>query len=379
MVDSVSYDVILDFLRRNKFARAEAALCSELSMHPDTNGFLQKRTLEEDSGTSVIEQNGDKLAIQNSAWDSHQDRGETLSELIVKEIERRPSINIRESKWKNTAFAAEHTKLCETQSKILTNPNGSEDTVFDQYSWKSNQSNGPGGLDRFSYGFPEVKVLEHPRYFTDKIRDSGVSCVSEEEFVFSGGKRSSIAGSSKACIEPKNDKTANYDEEESYADPWSRTEVPMTSPSDSWKDFSAKTVLPSSKAHVFNSFESIAESKKRETKMKTDIRTVMKEHVDEVGRTLYLTTMHGLNDQNYTIGMGFPTLAENLKEEFPRLAPVKIKSEEKTMTNNWEEKYDQDRLFEEFSSAADNMFHLGSYLDVPAGQEINSSGIVNMH
>lgn len=46
MADGSSVDVILDFLRRNKFTRAEEALRSEITNRSDLNGFLQNLTLE---------------------------------------------------------------------------------------------------------------------------------------------------------------------------------------------------------------------------------------------------------------------------------------------------------------------------------------------
>ncbi|KAK8628858.1 hypothetical protein V6N13_009438 [Hibiscus sabdariffa] len=56
-----SVDAILEFLRRNGFTRAEAALRSDLGNRPNLNGFLQKLALEEkDSGKVLEEEKGKK-------------------------------------------------------------------------------------------------------------------------------------------------------------------------------------------------------------------------------------------------------------------------------------------------------------------------------
>ncbi|KAK8990151.1 hypothetical protein V6N11_008666 [Hibiscus sabdariffa] len=61
MTEPSSVDAILEFLRRNGFTRAEAALRSDLGNRPNLNGFLQKLALEEkDSGKVLEEEKGKK-------------------------------------------------------------------------------------------------------------------------------------------------------------------------------------------------------------------------------------------------------------------------------------------------------------------------------
>ncbi|KAJ7970212.1 Protein kinase, putative, expressed [Quillaja saponaria] len=83
---------------------------------------------------------------------------------------------------------------------------------------------------------------------------------------------------------------------------------------------------------------------KKEGKRKeetTDVRAAIKEQVDEVGRALYFGKSQVSFDQ-IMCRLGFPLALENQKEEFPRLPPVKLKSEDKSSTVNWEEKFGRD-------------------------------------
>ncbi|KAF6168629.1 hypothetical protein GIB67_005241 [Kingdonia uniflora] len=73
------------------------------------------------------------------------------------------------------------------------------------------------------------------------------------------------------------------------------------------------------------------------------------------------------------VSLDLPHLIDNHREEMPRLPPVKLKSEDKSVNVNWEEKYDRHGSGAMLSSA-DNTFLIGSFLDVPVGQEINSAG-----
>ena len=86
MADTNSVGVILDFLRRNRFTRAEAALRSELSNCSDVNGFLQKLTLEEKDLRGGLQNDKGKPVVENHGLDS-RDGVEVSKELIVKEIE----------------------------------------------------------------------------------------------------------------------------------------------------------------------------------------------------------------------------------------------------------------------------------------------------
>ncbi|PON45439.1 Tyrosine-protein kinase [Parasponia andersonii] len=381
MADPNSFELILDFLRRNQFTRAEAALRSELSNRPDLNGFFQKLALEDkDSGNSLVGENGDKPVVENQV--SFCNSGEVSKELIVKEIQCGTGRNGSESKWKNAASTGERSKVNEaagTSDKGFTFYKASEDTVLDLYSWKYSSSNGTA----VPYNAGE-----------DSADNAKSITKSGEEVIFSGDKKTSWVGStSKVIVEPKYDRTSvsepkELDQQlktggpyskENFADNLlSRSEEAANTSSKVWKDCSVKTVFPFPKGDFStgNDGGSGSGSDKKEGKRKaevTNIRVAIKEQVDEVGRALYLAKSQGSSEQNPISSLVFPVVPENQKEDFPRLPPVKLKSEDKLLSVNWEEKYDRDGPVTKLSSA-DSSLLIGSYLDVPVGQEINSAG-----
>lgn len=381
MADTNSVDLILDFLRRNRFTRAEAALRGELSNRPDLNGFLQKLTLEDkDSlGNSLEGENGDKTAVDNQGF-SHN-AGEVSKDVIVKEIQCGTGRNGSESKWKNAASTGERNKgneVAGTSDKGFTFYKGSEDSVLDLYSWKFSSSNGT--TNQYSGGDESAETGK-------TIAESG------DDAGFSGEKKTSWVGSSsKVVAEPKYVKTqisepkvldqqpktssSSYFKENFTDNLWSRSEEALNSSSDVWKNCSLKTVFPFPKVDVSTSNYGALASDKKEGKKKaevTDVRAAIKEQVDEVGRGLFLGKSQGSSEQKTISSLVFPLVSENQKEELPRLPPVKLKSEDKLLNVNWEEKYDRDGPGTKLSST-DNPLLIGSYLDVPVGQEINSAG-----
>ncbi|XWS48207.1 hypothetical protein CRYUN_Cryun13aG0054200 [Craigia yunnanensis] len=400
MTEPSSVDVILDFLRRNHFTRAEAALRSELGNSPDLNGFLQKLILEEkDSGKVLEEENGKKI-VGVSHGSGSRNFGEVSKDLIVKEIECGAGRNGSESKWRNAASTGEHNKPNEakvTSDKSLTFSKSSVDTLLNLQSWNFNTSNGPDMYknDGFvsSTSFSELEKPDQSRYRTAEAPDTDKGNVkSGEEVAFSGEiKTSWLGNTSKPNVNSNYDKfhtsETNLDQQyktssaylkENFPDKsrWSRTEEPTSSSSEMWKDCSVKTVFPFPKGDVSISYDAASASDKREGKKKEDaldVRAAIKDQVDEVGRALFFGKSQGSGEQKGIKGLAFPLASDNPKEELPRLPPVKLKLEEKSLNVNWEEKYERDGSGAKLTSA-DNTFLIGSYLDVPIGQEINSSG-----
>lgn len=396
MAEPNSVDVILEFLRRNRFTRAEAALRSEINNRPDLNGFLQKLIGDKDKdlGNTVEEENGEKLVVESQG--SSRDSREVSNELIVKEIECGTGRNGSESKWKNAASSGDRNKNNEVagpSDKNFTFSKGLEDTVLDLYSWKINPSNGPAGAYQNDGGsitsnFSELQISEPTRYRTCEAPDAGKAPVmlrSEDP------TNSWLGSTSKGDVEAKYEKIQANERKDlvqqhktsstyfigNFSDnPWSRSDEPTNSSSDTWKDCSVKTVFPFSKGDVSTSYDNDVVSDKKEGKKKSemsDIRAAIKDQVDEVGRALYFGKSQGVSEQKTISSLSFPLSSENQKEEFPRLPPVKLKSEDKPLNVNWEEKFERDGPAAKLTSA-DNPLLIGSFLDVPVGQEISSAG-----
>ncbi|XP_057460254.1 uncharacterized protein LOC130750669 isoform X2 [Actinidia eriantha] len=405
MADSSSVDVILEFLRRNKFTRAEAALRSELGNHPDLNGFLEKLTIEEKDSSKILEEeNGGKRALENQGT-SNRIGGEVSKELIVKEIECGTGRNGSESKWKNSSYTGERNKLIEpfgTSAKNFTFSKSSEDTVLDLYSWNFNPSNGP--VDMYqndvsinTSNLSEFQVTGHSRFHSDEVSDAGkTSSKAKEDTSFSSEMRTSWpASTSKSSGEPKHERNQaselkELDQQCTVSvppardnfehNPWSRGNEPARSSSDLWKDCSVKNVFPFSKLDASTSYESACTGDQKEGKRRaetSDARAAIKEQVDEVGRALYFGKTQESSKQKNISSLVFPIASENQKEELPWLPPVKLKSElkseDKALNISWDEKFDCDGPGLKLA-AADNAFLIGSYLDVPIGQEISSAG-----
>ncbi|XP_023523459.1 uncharacterized protein LOC111787674 [Cucurbita pepo subsp. pepo] len=396
MVQSNSIDVILDFLKQNQFTRAEAALRSELSNHPDLNGLLKKLTLDEKSlGDTLEVENGDKAMVENRLTGS-QNNLDVSKELIVKEIECGSSRNGAESKWKNDS--GERNKSNEavgTSDRSFAFSQGSDDTVLDLYSWKVKSSNGPVGIsqnDGFkdTINFPELQVSEKSRYHTGEVSESRkVNFKAGEGVVSSGETRDLWHGSgSKANVETKYDVSQNsepkeldqqvkatsaYTKENAADISWYKGKESL--PSDLLKNCSVKTVFPFSKGDVSNCYDSTICSDKLDTKRKTevsDIRATIKEQVDEVGRSLYFDRSQDSTEQKTLTSLSLALVAES-HEEMPRLPPVKLKSEDKPLSLNWKENFESDGQIAKFTGM-DSSLLIGSYLDVPVGQEISSAG-----
>ncbi|CAN0902223.1 Dual specificity tyrosine-phosphorylation-regulated kinase 4 [Linum grandiflorum] len=364
MTDTNSVDVILDFLRRNQFTRAEAALRSEIDSHADLNGFFQKFKIErKEPGEVLEEQNGSRPATNARGFG---DGCEVSKELIVKEIECSTHGNGSEGRWKASDFLIEDRSVKPSEAVC---GNDSRDTVIDLYSWKSPNPYQNDG--------------------TSTSNVAGRTELSREDATFSNVKKNAWQGSNSGVPIPESTsrKIQTSDPIEfgqqvkttfSYPadNTWSVPEQPTSSSGDIWKDCSVKTVLPLTKLDESTSYDTTANASERKKEKKkadtTNVRIAIKEQVDEVGRALFFGKSHGSTEPKILVTSG-SIASDNPREDFPRLPPVRLKSEDKILTVNWQEKFERDKPGTKLSTA-DSSFLLGSYLDVPIGQEIISSG-----
>nr|GMC85074.1 dual specificity tyrosine-phosphorylation-regulated kinase mbk-2-like isoform X1 [Ipomoea batatas] len=378
MGDLSSVDAILEFLRKNKFARAEAALLCELSNHTDSNGVLHKPAVEDKELNRPLEEeaNGRKISGENLRKDYHKNEevgkdmsfrsiAEISKELIISEIECGAGRNGPDCKGKNGANVGEQSKVNESVGTSEKNFgfNSSKDTAFDLYSRKYNPNIGP-----IVYG----KTMPNPGEF----HNSGNASENSGEVSSSYNERR-ISNSGKTKMEIVREKNKNSELKE--GDQWHKQIGSYSKDAfadNSWNDCLMKTVFPFSKEDVSTSYDhKIVIGDKNEEKRKpeiTDIKAAIKEQVDEIGRALYFVRAHGSEPKDLS-GFGLPLGSENQKEELPRLPPVRLKSEEKPFNIQWVEKFERDGNDLSISST-DKTYLIGSFLDVPVGQEINTSG-----
>ncbi|CAI9767397.1 unnamed protein product [Fraxinus pennsylvanica] len=399
-------DGILEFLRRNKFTKAEAALCNELYNRPDLNGILQKLTLEDKASGSMCEEaNGGKVIEEDRKMTilpvsgeggeeptSSPSSVEVSKELIVKEIECGTGRNGPESNWKGSSYLAEQSKVNEsvkTRDKNFTFSKGSDDTVLDLYSGKYNPGNGPSYQNDSEKNISGFRDSGKSRMNSAEILDSGkFNAKSGEDVSISGEKNVSWPGStSKASAETRHEwsdksqlKEVDHQQKLSGAcskdnlvdNPWSLSDESSHPSSEMWRNCSVKTVFPFSKGDTsvcYDSAPSIGGKKegKRKTEL-SDIRTVIKAQVDEVGRALYFGKTQGGEPKDFN-ALDFQLTSENQKEELPRLPPVRLKSIDKSLNIHCDEKFENEHGLK--ITSADNAYLIGSFLDVPIGQEVS--------
>ncbi|XP_051136442.1 uncharacterized protein LOC127255105 isoform X2 [Andrographis paniculata] len=405
MGDSSPVDVILEFLRRNKFTKAESALRSELRSRPDLNGILQKlMRMDEESGSASNEEVNSGTAQEedpkvNSLKNFPVSGGaEASKEVIVKEVQCRTGRHESETKWKSCDDIGEQSNINDgvgTSDRNFAFSKDSDENLLDLYSWKPGTSNGlvtsyqKGSEGTDGNKFSGFQLPGNPRLNLAETLNSGeVNPKSTEHVTSSGEKRlmwpDSGIDAGTEIIQGKTERkeidlqrksSGVYYRDENVANPWSRSDASVHPSSESWKECPVKTIFPFPIGDTFTSYDSGFTVDKKEGKRKTefnDVRAAIKEQVDEVGRAIFFGKAQG-GDANEFGPLEFHLTSENHKEELPRLPPVRLKSEDKPSNTLWEEKYGYDGAAPTLSNV-DNAFAIGSFLDVPIGQEINPQG-----
>ncbi|ESQ27842.1 hypothetical protein EUTSA_v100180430mg, partial [Eutrema salsugineum] len=387
MADQSSLDGILEFLKRNSFSKAEEALRNELNNRSDLNGFLQKLNLEaKDSSKGSDERSTGNELRRSGSRDS-----EVSKELIVKEIDCGTGTNGSVIKWENGAAAEKPNKketIVSSETSFTFSKN-SGDAAPDARSY--NFTSGNGSLDPYrnvddisGSSLVDSYALEQSRHgnlagVDKKIVETG------EDIVFFGNKGTSWTGNtSKGSSGSKINETneidrliENFGKHENYmGNTRLRTEDSADTTSENWKECSVKTLFQSSRGDASTSYNLGASSDKREGKKKaeiSDVRAAIKEQESEVARALFFGKSQSTFDEKNISSLGFPLVYDTRKEEFPRLPPVKLKSEDNPMSLYCEEKFERDGSGPRLVNDEDALL-IGSYLDVPIGQEISSSG-----
>ncbi|EOA33196.1 hypothetical protein CARUB_v10019686mg [Capsella rubella] len=383
MTDQGSVDDILEFLRKNRFSKAEEALRNELNNRSDINGFLQKLKLEE-------KDSNDKAAGNELRRSGSRD-SEVSKELVVKEVDCGTSTNGSVIKWENGAAAEKPSKKetpVSSEMSFTLSKNSGDAAAPDTHSYKFTSANGTlepyrNIDDSSSSSLVDSYVFEQSRHgnFTDidkKIVETG------EDIVFFGNKSTSWSGNtshgnSGSKIKETNEidrLVENIGKHNSYKGSILLRTEDVVDTSENWKECSVKTLFQSSRGDASTSYNLVSSSDKTEGKKKADIndvRAAIKEQESEVARALFFGKSQSIFDDKNISSLGFPLVYDTRKEEFPRLPPVKLKSEDNPLSLYCEEKFERNgsglRLMND-----EEALLIGSYLDVPIGQEISSSG-----
>ncbi|XP_008787883.2 uncharacterized protein LOC103705802 isoform X1 [Phoenix dactylifera] len=359
MADSV--DVVLEFLRKNRFAKAEAALRGELNSRPDLNGTLQRHLSEEKDEVGEDTGGVSKAGRQGTGMRS----GEMSKEFIVKEIEVGGIGNGSESKKGSSSNQGQGTT--------------------DLYPWNFGSANSASNSISRASGatannFAELLISEEPRHHRGLLALEKRNSALETDPDASAEQRiSSIGGKSKTEIEVKPEvsqmsvsKAENtYSKDHLLDSLWLKSEEPS-------KDCSMKTVFPFPVDNASSSYDGASghgnDRKELNKKVESnDNIEVTKEQLDNVGRPCFSGKSQESTEQKNTKSFDLLHIGKNQREELPRLPPVRLKSEDKLVNLHLEEKVDHQASGTKLSGP-DNTFMIGSFLDVPIGQDINSSG-----
>ncbi|KAL8130215.1 hypothetical protein V2J09_019370 [Rumex salicifolius] len=391
-----SIDTVLDFLQRNGFSSAEAALRSELGSRPAINDS-QKHSLENKDDKQLEPANFGKWSVKDREL-SFKKHGEASDELIVKEIECGTTRNLSESKWQTTVGVDQHGSVeLFGNDENFTFSKGSEEPGIDLRSWEIEPI--VGSVDPCQRGSkflkPEYLELQKPgkrQYDTATVADEDKidSRPVQEMIEMDNQKKSWVGSTSKANEGPISERNAINDikavnrptnvatpySEDLLYDPWTRNDTNSGSYSGQLKECSVKTVFPLSGMHMaaFDGFigSGVKQDGKRKTEA-TDIRAAVKEQVDEVGRSLYLRQLQDIYSQTNPSNLALTLASVDPGEELPRLPHVRLKSEDKLISANWEDKFDPHGQNLSLD-IGDSNYLIGTFLDIPVGQEINSSG-----
>lgn len=352
MADSL--DVVLEFLRRNKFTKAEAALRGELSSRPDANGLLQKAIVDE-----KVESGADgRLASKQQGVLVSRD-GESSNELIVKEIEVR-SVGTGNKKESKNGFSSAQAP-------------GQDCESVDLYPWGFGPTE---AISSYTNSMDGCTVSKHQGVVvtSDKRNSSAVN-----NFIVPSGEQRShcVEGTSgnnsetTTVVSQKNECNSSgvSIKNAGFVNSWPKNEDP-------WKDCSVKTVFPFMKGDVSNNSEILSSSgdTKNDGKKKavsSNSRLLIKELPEAMKSYHVSNNPEECPDQSIITGFQLPHLLENHREDLPRLPPVKLKSEDKSIGIPWEEKVHGPGVK---LPNTENTFLIGSFLDVPVGQDISSSG-----
>ncbi|PKA62777.1 Serine/threonine-protein kinase AFC2 [Apostasia shenzhenica] len=349
MADSV--DVVLDFLRKNRFTKAEAALRGELTSRPDLNGVLPKYYSEEEvkmeSRTAAVKQQGEVAHTVDIS-----------QEFIIKEIEVGNGANSK----KNLRKKQDH---------------GNESGSSDLYPW--NFTHVDGNAISFSKDnsllntnlsdlviSEERRFQQGPQLSNKKNSSMGnkLELQGEQSASYRGVSVELNPGINQACDSKAG---CSHPKDHFLENPWSKSDIAI-------KECSVKNVLPFTSENSSSGYDCAAgdgEDRKNRKKKTSQWDTVegRKEQLLDSSRH-HNSIMPQESDH---LSFDIPLYGVSHREELPRLPPVRLKSEDRLSNLNWEENTEQ-HVVGATHNGSDNTFMIGSFLEVPIGQEINASG-----
>lgn len=346
---SENIDLVLEFLRKNSFAKAEAALRGELTGRGDSNGpTTQRRVAEPKEDDEQEDSVGSNVGPKGTASVRSAD---SSREFIVKEIDV--------GALPNGSDGRKGSGIGQPQ----------ENNMGDLYPWTFSIANSTA--EQLAELLVSEEVPRHKRgAMMAEKRDRGVGTeqpgpVLEQKVSFGRGKgKVDAAGTGRA---------------ETNEQGHSRDKNLVPEKEEILNGCTVKTVLPFPGENPSSSYNGTHhENERKEVKKSINadgVGKAVKGQLDEGNRQYYFEKSQDtdlVTDRCFDLQL----VADSQREELPKLPPVRLKSEDKLVNMNWEEKINHHGSGAKQSSAADHAFMIGSYLDVPIGQEITSSGML---
>ena len=305
---SENIDLVLEFLRKNRFAKAEAALRGELTGRGDSNSTAtQRRGAEpkedEEHENSVGSNVGPKGAASVRSADSSR-------EFIVKEIDV--------GALPNGSDGRKGSGIGQPQ----------ENNMGDLYPWTFSIANSTA--EQLAELLVSEEVPRHRRgAMMAEKRDRGVGTeqpgpVLEQKASFGRGKGKVDAAGRAETNEQDHSRDKNLVPEKEILN-----------------GCTVKTVLPFPAENPSSSYNGTHHENERKELKKSisadGVGKAVKGQLDEGNMQYYFEKSQG-TDQVADHCFDLQLVGDNQHEELPKLPPVRLKSEDKLVNMNWEEK-----------------------------------------
>nr|XP_018683943.1 PREDICTED: uncharacterized protein LOC103991393 isoform X3 [Musa acuminata subsp. malaccensis] len=361
MTDSV--DVVLQFLRKNRFMHAEAALRAELNARPDLNGFLQKHLAEEKE--ALGEHVGTASGMTQKGMSVYS--GEMENEFIVKEIEVGGAGNGSKRKKNSTYNWGPESHPVDPHTWNYSSAGSTVNCVVNNSSTRDITNN-----------FADLLISKEPKH----QHDSSMS----EKRDLTVGTKSDLSGEQNRVsdrrgkvkdeveVNPEINQIVDHKDDNAFSEDhfidklWLQSENLST-------DCSVKTVFPFPAHNTTSSFEGHLDYRKglRKKAESDDFKEATREQPDGMSWSHFSGESRENLKMKESRILDLSFIGENHKEELPKLRPVRLKSEDKSINMDIEEKAGHHEPGIRLSKA-EKTFTFGSLVDVPIGQEFNSSG-----
>ncbi|RWW86910.1 hypothetical protein BHE74_00004291 [Ensete ventricosum] len=350
------------FLRKNRFLHAEAALRAELNARPDLIGFLQKHLAEEKEALGEHVGTASGTGQKGMSVSS----GEMENEFIVKEIEVGGAGNGSKRKKNSSYNWGPESHPVDPYNCNFSSAGSTVNSVLNNSSTRDITNN-----------FADLLISEEPKHQHDSSMSEKRDCTVGTKSDLSGeqkrvsNRRVKVKG--EVEVKPEINQIVDHKDDNAFSEDhfidklWLQSEKLST-------DCSVKSVFPFPAYNTTSRFDGHLDYRKglRKKAENDDFKEATREQPDAMNWSHFSGESRENRKMKESRILDLSFIGENRKEELPKLRPVRLKSEDKSINMNVEEKAGHHGSGISLSNA-ENTFIFGSLVDVPIGQEFNSS------